>query len=242
MLTAALLYALGIVQDISERREAERLRIEHLEQQRDVLVREVHHRIKNNLQGVISLIEQLKRKQPEAAEALEEAAVQVSAIAVVHGLQGSTMASEVWLRQLVRVIVASVERLSDAIIDCRESDAAPDWAWRLNPRDTVSIALILNELLYNAIKHSDPAGAIEVSFGGHSGAFGVRVFNRPATLPPGFDLSAARSLGTGLTLISSLLPRQGAQLSIQQRADGVEAHLQLTHPCAMPQHHQETTP
>jgi PAS domain S-box-containing protein len=238
-----LVYAMGIAQDISGLREAERLRTENLERQRDVLVREVHHRIKNNLQGVISLIEQLKRKQPAAADALEEAAVQVSTIAVVHGLHSRTLAAEVRPRQLVRAIADSVTRLTDSAIDSGESDATPGREWLLNARDTVAVALVINELIYNAIKHNGPDGTVEVRYGGESGAFGVRVFNRPARLPPGFDFAAGHGLGTGLGLIASLLPRQGARLAIRQFADGVEAHLQLSHPCAsaMPVNNQETT-
>ncbi len=225
-------YGIGLVEDISEKHEAERLRIEHLEHQRDVLVREVHHRIKNNLQGVISLIEQLKRKQPGAAEALEEAASQIGAIAVVHGLHSKTLVSEVRPRQLVRAIVDAVTHLMDTPIDYRENDDDPDCEWHINSRDIVAVALIINELLYNAVKHSGQDGGIEVSLGGRGVSFSMRVRNWPATLPTGFDFAAGVGLGTGLTLISSLLPRQGAHLLIRQRDNAVEAKLELTHPCA----------
>ena len=50
-------------------------------------MREVHHRIKNNLQGVAGLIQQAAVTRPEVAAALEEAAAQIQAIAQVHGLQ-----------------------------------------------------------------------------------------------------------------------------------------------------------
>ena len=240
--TGEVRYGIGLVEDIGASRDAERLRIDHLEQQRSVLVREVHHRIKNNLQGVISLIEQLKHKSPQAADALEEAAAQVGTIAVVHGLYSHTLASEVGPRELVRAIVESVVRLSGVAIACHESHDDSDWNWRLNSRDTVSVAMVVNELVYNAIKHTAPSGKVEVSFGGHSGAFGIRVHNGPATLPPAFDFSAGIGVGTGLTLVASLLPRPGATLLIRQRIDGVEAYLRLTHPCAnvVPATGQET--
>jgi PAS domain S-box-containing protein len=222
----------GFARDITERREAEHLRIEHLEHQRDVLVREVHHRIKNNLQGVISLIEQLKLKQPLAADALEEAAAQIGTIAVVHGLHSSTLSAEVRPRQLIEAIVDAIARLSATPIDCRPGNDTPGWEWRLNARDTVSIALVINELIYNAIKHAETGARIEVAYGSESGAFAVRIFSQPASLPPGFDFSAGSGLGTGLTLVSSLLPRQGARLTIKPLNNGVEALLRLTHPCA----------
>lgn len=225
-------HGLGLVEDISAQREAERLRIDSLERQRDILVREVHHRIKNNLQGVIGLIEQLQRKQPAAAGVLEEAAGQISAIAVVHGLYSTTLSSEVRPRQLVRAIVESLGRLSGTTIRYREDVDHPEWEWRLDSRNIVSVALIINELLYNAIKHTAPGGDIEVHYGSHGTAIDVRVRNRPAALAPGFDFAAGSGLGTGLTLITSLLPRRGASLVLRQQGDTVEAHLELTHPCA----------
>lgn len=229
----AVLYGLAIVQDITERREAERIRIEQLERQRDVLVREVHHRIKNNLQGVISLLEQLKLKQPDAADALEEAAGQIGAIAVVHGLHSQTLAPDVRPRQLIQAIVDSVSRLSHMPISCSANHDASSWEWRLNGRDSVSIALIVNELLYNAIKHTraSPEAQVTVDFESQPGAFTILVRNWPARLPERFDWSNGVGLGTGLTLISSLLPHQGAALQIRQRGDAVEARLQLSHPC-----------
>ena len=51
----------GITEDITDRHMAEQARITQAEQQRDVLVREVHHRINNNLQGVIGLLRQRKQ-------------------------------------------------------------------------------------------------------------------------------------------------------------------------------------
>ncbi len=227
-----VLYGLGITADITERREAERLRLDEQELQRDALVREVHHRIKNNLQGVVSLIEQLKRKHPQAVGALEEAAGQIDAIAVVHGLQGSTFAAEVRPHQLVQAIVASAARLTGTAIAFHES--GNDWAGTLNSRDTVAVALIVNELVYNAVKHgaANTACSIEVVTGASAGGFDIRVRNRPARLPPDFDFPAKKGLGTGLTLVTTLLPRRGARLTFAHVDDGVEAHLRLTHPCA----------
>ena len=77
----------GVADDATEREAAERQRMEEVVKQRDILVREVHHRIKNNLQGVAGLIQQAAVARPEVASALEEAAAQIQAIAQVHGLQ-----------------------------------------------------------------------------------------------------------------------------------------------------------
>jgi PAS domain S-box-containing protein len=76
----------GISRDITEHKFAEIERVANLEKQRDVFVRDVHHRIKNNLQGVIGLMRQHISARPEAKAAIEAAIGQVHTIAVVHGL------------------------------------------------------------------------------------------------------------------------------------------------------------
>jgi PAS domain S-box-containing protein len=74
-------------QDITANKQAERERLEHEAKQRDALVREVHHRIKNNLQGVIGLMRQHISAHPETRAAMEAAIDQINTISVVHGLQ-----------------------------------------------------------------------------------------------------------------------------------------------------------
>jgi two-component sensor histidine kinase len=182
---------------------------------------------------VISLIEQLKLKQPNAADVLEEAAGQIGAIAVVHGLQSRTLEPEVRPRQLVLAIVDSVSHFSRMPISCSQTDDPSSWEWKLSGRDAVSIALVVNELIYNAIKHTKATSEarVTVGFECQPGAFSILVRNGPATLPSGFDWSRRVGLGTGLSLIASLLPTQGAALQIHQLGDVVEAHLQLCHPC-----------
>jgi two-component sensor histidine kinase len=214
-------------------KHAEQERLAREASQRNILVREVHHRIKNHLQGVIGLIDQLKIRQPAAADALEVAAGQISAIAVVHGLHSTTLSSEMRPHQLVLAIVDAVTRLSSVVIRCREDTDPSAVALKINERDIVAVALIINELLYNAIKYTATGGEIELTFGCRNSSFDVQVLNRPARLPPGFDFAADRALGTGLTLVASLLPRQGACLSFDQRGDAVMAHLTLSPPCAM---------
>ena len=71
----------GIAEDISVQKQAEQERLARAIHQRDVLVREVHHRIKNNLQGVAGLLRQKIRKFPAVAPGIEEAIVQLQAVA-----------------------------------------------------------------------------------------------------------------------------------------------------------------
>jgi len=77
---------LVVASDITEQRAAEKARLDAAIAQREMLVREVHHRIKNNLQGVAGLLQQIAARKPEVAPAISEVVGQVQAIA--HGLRG----------------------------------------------------------------------------------------------------------------------------------------------------------
>ena len=78
---------LMVAADVTEQRAAEAAKLEAAIAQRELLVREVHHRIKNNLQGVAGLLQQIAQRRPEVASVIGEAIGQVQAIAQVYGLQ-----------------------------------------------------------------------------------------------------------------------------------------------------------
>jgi two-component sensor histidine kinase len=92
-----------------KQREAKRLADEAAH--RDTLVREVHHRIKNNLQGITGLLRQFAQHHPETAEPINQAIGQVQGIAVIHGLQGGAVASSVRLCELTGVIATEIQNL-----------------------------------------------------------------------------------------------------------------------------------
>ena len=229
----AVLYTFGTTEDITEQKEAERRRIEALERQRDALVREVHHRIKNNLQGVIGLLERHAREHPEMEESMHAAVARVNVIAALHGLYAGSAAPRVNLCE----VIAAIGQYLGALFPetALQLDTPADWRTvQLEEQEAVAVALIVNELLLNAAKScarehcTDP---VRLSVSGGDGEVCVRVVNATGRLPEEFDLGSARGLGTGLTLARSLLPPQGARLTIRQLApQGVEAKLCLSAP------------
>ena len=94
----------------TEHRAAEEARLQAAIAQRELLVREVHHRIKNNLQGVAGLLQQIAARRPEVADVLREAMGQVQAIALVYGLQVGA-AGPLMLRRVWEAIIGSVQRM-----------------------------------------------------------------------------------------------------------------------------------
>ncbi|HYA60230.1 MAG TPA: PAS domain S-box protein, partial [Burkholderiaceae bacterium] len=218
----------GIADDITERRAAEQQRLEEAVMQRDVLVREVHHRIKNNLQGVAGLLQQMASAKPEVASTLHEIAGQIQAIAQVHGLQigsGGTLP----VLGVAQGIFSNLGAMFGA--DVRfESEAPALWRWGLPENEAVPLALVINELGTNAIKYrSSRELAIEVRIASRPDGVALQIDNA-GRLPTGFDLARIGSGVTGLSLIKALLPRRGAKLRIEQLGSLVRTTLELSGP------------
>lgn len=211
------LVAKGVFIDLTERRRQEQQRIEQERLQRNALVREVHHRIKNNLQSVSGLLQRELGKFMELNPRLHTAISQVNAIAVVHGLQCDDPEEAIRLCDSVRNICRTVAELSlrpvNFIIEHEQTTFRPA---QIASDEAVSVALVLNELILNAVKHSPPDGfipTVSLSANGNSATVLIRNAVRHS---PGFDIATGQGLGTGLRLVRSLLPDKGAHLSYEQ--------------------------
>lgn len=230
------LRAQGTMQDISQRKESEELRLAQAREQRDTLVREVHHRIKNHLQGLASLLETELGRQATRDPRLAAAISQVYAIATVHGLQASSVDEAVRLCDSLRNICKAVSGLAQRLVAFRiEGEESSFRAIRIDNEEAVAVALVLNELILNAVKHS-PAGGRDpwVSLSADGISAQVRIGNEPKAAPQ-FDLDNGEGCGMGLRLVRSLLPQQGAELSRELDVDGLMITcLKLTAPVVRP--------
>ena len=221
-----------IIEDVTEKKAVERRRAGRRQLQRDALVRDVHHRIKNHLQGVAGLLERHAVANSALKPAIEEVLGRVNVLATVHGLQSEQPGRELNLCNIARGIVDTLQVVSAVPLEF----ALPQGfvPVEMNVEEAVPIALILNELVANAAKHLAPSAKqatvkIEMKRDGVRALVVVR--NEPASLPPGFDFADGRTLGTGLRLAKSLLPGEGARLSFSQPAVGVvESLLELWPP------------
>lgn len=222
--------------DITAYKDAEKRLIEAHVRQRDALVREVHHRIKNNLQGVIGLLQQHVRAHPGLADPVRGAIAQVNAIATLHGLYAGAETGALCLCDVVEAVGGYMTKLYPEV-DLRLERPEHWRKRRLDEREAVAVALIVNELALNAVKaclRERRKDAVRIVLERENENVSVIVFNAMGRLPEGFDFPAGRGLGTGLALAKSLLPPQGASLRITQLApEGVEAELRLRPPVVL---------
>ena len=213
-----------VATDVTEQRAAEVARLQAAIAQREVLVREVHHRIKNNLQGVAGLLQQTAVRHPEVAAVLADAVSQVQAIAHVYGLQVGA-SGPLAATGLLRAIAQSVQRTFGRIISVQVQG---DVQHVLPEAEAIPVALTLNELMTNAIKHGD-GDELRCELSAHGDDICIRI-KSTGTLPVGFDLSQVRGGVAGLGLVRALLPRRSATLSLQQQGPDVVAQIDLRPP------------
>lgn len=222
----------GVAEDITERRQAEAHRIAYAVRQRDTLIREVHHRIKNNLQGVAGLLRNVAGEHPETAPFIDAAIAQIRSIGIVHGLHARDTRRGLRVGEVLMAIAGAVESLTGAHVVPHvilEGATPADIA----EGEAVAVALILNELIMNAVKHGASHGHVSIDLECRPESASVRICNR-GSLPAGFDFEAGYGTGVGLELVRSLLPRRGAHLSIARHGREVWALVELSFPTLAP--------
>jgi PAS domain S-box-containing protein len=198
--------------------------------EKEVLLREVYHRVKNNLQVVQSLLKMGARTLPslDARQAIETAVQRVHVMAMVHehlyqtpDLAGLTLSS--YLRDVVEGAIASNSEQPERIQLHFETDEIPiplDYA--------IPLGLLANELVSNCLKHGlahGRAGKISITARNIPGAMRLAVHDNGVGLPEGFDASKTTSMG--LKLASSLAHQLGGKLSFSS-ASGCRIEADLT--------------
>ena len=215
-----------VASDVTEQRVAEQARFDAAVSQREMLVKEVHHRIKNNLQGVAGLLQQTAARRPEVASLISEAVGQVQAIAQVHGLQVG-VSGPLRIKPLIEAITASVQRTFGRTVLVMV-EGTPPHRFALPEAESIPIALTINELLTNAIKHSAP-GDVRIVLHCDEARLAISIHN-PGQLRAGFSLAQVPPGVSGLGLVRALLPRRTATLTLAQMGVEVEARIVLVPP------------
>ncbi|MEO6274310.1 MAG: PAS domain-containing protein [Rhodoferax sp.] len=214
--------------DISDRYRRDEQRRQDEAVQRAALVREVHHRIKNNLQGITGLLRQFGQQHPETALVLNQAIGQIKSIATIHGLQGQDNKGRVSVGGLMRAIVAQVRDIWRVPVEMAESPSAADFF--IVDEEAVPVAMILNEMLFNSVKHCDtnrPGVCVRLVQDALQRSASVRITNNVTS---GLPVARDPLSGSGQQLMAHLMPSSGAQLNVEHMNDTMVVELLLNAP------------
>lgn len=207
---------LAIVRDLTERRQAEAQIAE-----KTVLLQEIHHRVKNNLQVIASLLslQADATEVPETRAALAESQNRVKSMALLHQLlyehqDFARVDLGKYLRQLAQLALGSADTRRITV----EFDLAP---LKLDLQRAVPCGLLVNELLSNTCKYAFPDGRagtlrLELRAPGEDGMALLAISDDGVGLPAGVEIGQTKSLG--LQLVPLLAEQFGGQLRVERGA------------------------
>jgi Signal transduction histidine kinase len=206
--------ALVLLRDVTELRRRERELMT-----KDATIREIHHRVKNNLQTVAALLRLQARRLnvPEGREALEEAVRRVGSIAIVHETLAHTPEEMVDFDDIADRVIAMTGEVSVAPVTPRRVGS-----FGVLPSVVATpLAMVLTELLQNAVEHGFQRRTGELTVRAARGAdrLEVVVADNGVGLPADFDLDSATSLG--LQIVRTLVVGElSGRLAIAPREGG----------------------
>jgi two-component sensor histidine kinase len=192
-----------LLRDVTEIRRRDRLLLS-----KDAAIREVHHRVKNNLQTISSLLRlQARRLEPGGGRvALSEAERRIRSIALVHEILSQDPGEAVAFNDIVKPLVRMAE---DSAVERHVGFKVKGDAGELPAGVATPLAVVLTELLQNAAEHafSDrEAGQVEVELHNANAELVVRVSDDGSGLPAGFDIRTTTSLG--LSIVREMVDSQ----------------------------------
>ena len=213
--------AIVLLQNVTELRRRERELVT-----KDATIREIHHRVKNNLQTVSALLRLQSRRieDPAASAALNEAVRRIASIALVHEtLSSSTEASVAFDDVLDRLITHALElspRMGELNIACTGEIGS------LDPRIATPLSLVVTELIHNALEHGlAEAGAnLKVEVSRLEDAAQIVIFDDGVGLPAGFTILESANLG--LQIVRTLTENElKGTINLIRTDRGTEAQL-----------------
>jgi two-component system, sensor histidine kinase PdtaS len=184
--------AIVLLQNVTELRRRERELVT-----KDATIREIHHRVKNNLQTVSALLRLQSRRieDPAASAALNEAVRRIASIALVHEtLSSSTEASVAFDDVLDRLITHALElspRMGELNI------ARTGELGSLDPRIATPLSLVVTELIHNALEHglAESGANLTVEVSRLEDTAQIVIFDDGVGLPDGFTILESANLG-----------------------------------------------
>lgn len=199
---------------------------------KDATIREIHHRVKNNLQTVAALLRMQARRirSPEAKAALTEAVSRVAAIAVVHETLSQSYDEVVDFDEVADRVLKMVGSVAltrgDSVVARREG------TFGMVPAEVAtSLSLVITELCQNAMEHglaNAHRGLVRVLPRADASSLVVEVIDDGKGLADDFSLEASRSLG--LSIVSTLMADLGGAFRLENNESGVGSRAVISLP------------
>lgn len=211
------------------------LSIEHAKLQvRNTLMQEMHHRVKNNLQQIASLLRlQIRHPHHKSMEdALEDSLNRIQAIAAVHDLLSRDDLDHVSIRHIAEML-GQHQQQSFMLPGKNIRFSFRGDEVHLNTNQATQVALILNEMISNAVEHGfkhTHVGEIHVTVEDKKGEIGLWVANDGDPLPEGFDGETDGQLG--LQIIRSLSGALAGKFKIENRLGWTVCEVRFTRQAA----------
>jgi len=205
----------GIIRDVTKRKHEE-LKMQESLRVKELLLREIHHRVKNNLQVVSSLLnlQSAAIEDGRAQRIFTDCQTQVQAMALVHEqLYSSDNLQSIEMDTFISSLVAYLFHVYD-VDERRISSSVSAASVSLAIEQAIPVALIVNELVSNSLKHglAEADGVVTVNFRSlPDGRLELEVRDSGKGLPADFRISSSETLG--FQLVQALSSQIGGALS-----------------------------
>jgi len=204
--------AIVLLHNVTELRNRDRALVT-----KDATIKEIHHRVKNNLQTVSALLRLQSRRveDPIASAALSEAVRRVASIALVHETLSNQSSESVEFDQVFEQIIKSAIELNPRKINFTKKGEFGSFDSKI----ATALSLVVTELIHNALEHglSDSGDQLSVEIVKVNDTYKVSVIDNGAGLPVGFNIEKSANLGLQ---IANTLTKNELNGSINLLTDG----------------------
>ena len=215
--------AIVLLQNVTELRRRERELVT-----KDATIREIHHRVKNNLQTVSALLRLQSRRieDPSAAAALDEAVRRIASIALVHETLSNSTETTVAFDEVLTSLVTHALELSPRMGQLTIERSGQ--LGSLESRVATPLSLVVTELIHNALEHglAESGTQLRIELQRYSNEGLVTISDDGVGLPEGFDLSTSSNLG--LQIVRTLTENElNGELKLESTQQGTQAKLRF---------------
>ena len=212
-----------LLQNVTELRRRDRELVT-----KDATIREIHHRVKNNLQTVSALLRLQSRRidDPAAAAALDEAVRRIASIALVHETLSNSTENTVAFDEVLTSLVTHALELSPRMGQL--SIERKGQLGSLESRIATPLSLVVTELMHNALEHGlyESGTRLTIELQRYSNEGLITISDDGVGLPEGFDLSTSANLG--LQIVRTLTENElKGELKLESTQQGTQAKLRF---------------